>query len=112
MIDAGSIKAILDVYSKHGWTLRRVLLSDALRKSLSPDAGVLFGDLPAKTSSLDALWFSRASKGTMVAWELRHLSNVPYALLEGVDSQDDDDVLEEALAETETRMQNALHQRI
>lgn len=112
MIDAVSIKAILEIYVKHGWALRRVLLSDGLKNNLGGQAAKdLFGDTLVKTSPLDALWFSRPSKGNMVAWELRHLSNVPYALLEGLDAGSNEAAFEETLSQTEAKMQNALRRK-
>jgi hypothetical protein len=111
MIQAEAIKEILGVYAKHGWNLRRVLLSDELKNSLGIPVKELFGDVPLKISPLDALWFSRPSKGAIVAWELRHLSSAPYALLEGVEGGSGESALEKTLAETESRMQNALRRK-
>ena len=81
MIDAASIRDIIEVYTKHGWILRRVLLSVSMRRSLCPDLIDLFGEASLHDSDLDAAWFSRATKDDGTAWEIRHLSTAPFALL-------------------------------
>ena len=82
MIDAAAINEILSLYKKHGWTLRRVLLSEQLRKKLAAAGGDVFGNVEITASSLDAVWFSRTSKPGFEAWEIRHLSPTPFALVE------------------------------
>jgi hypothetical protein len=110
MIGADLISEILSVYRKHGWTLRRVLLSEDLAGGLR-DTEDLFGTVETCTSPLDALWFSRASKGTLEAWELRYLSNTPYALVEVIERDTENDAREEIFAETEKRMLNAVKRK-
>ena len=85
MIDAGSIRELLETYSENGWILRRVLLSAALSKQLGDEKLRLFGDVRIEDSDIDAAWFSRPPKPGGVAWEIRYLSDVPYALLERFD---------------------------
>ena len=88
MIDAGKIGEILQVYTKHGWTLRRVLLSGALKNGLAVPLSSLFHEAPVLESDIDAAWFSRPPRVGGVAWELRHLGDQPYALLEKTDEHD------------------------
>jgi len=42
MINAQTIAEILSLYKKHGWNLRRVLLSDALRVNITDALQDLF----------------------------------------------------------------------
>ena len=107
MIDAGAINSIIMVYVKHGWTLRRVLLSKTLKSSLADSqdfAGAEFID-----ADFDALWFSRIRNERETAWEIRHISNTAYALVAVVDSEQDDEAA--TLAETEQRFAASLANR-
>jgi hypothetical protein len=104
MIKAGQIAEILALYKKHGWTLRRVLLSDALRTGLADSLEQLFGAAEIRPSGIDAAWFSRRSKPEQEAWELRRLSEAPLALMEIFDLEDEDEIREETLAEVESRL--------
>ena len=105
MINRQQIAEILSLYKKHGWNLRRVLLSEPLKESLagSPLAE-LFGAAEIRVSEHDAVWFSRPSRDNQEAWELRRLSESPYALMEMFDEDDDEEIREEALSETEARL--------
>jgi hypothetical protein len=102
-MQAKQIAEILAQYKKHGWILRRVLLSDDLRAHLDNESGELFGDAPIIASPLNAVWFSRCSKNGE-AWELRRLSETPYALFEMFSEEDEEEVREEARREMEARM--------
>lgn len=110
MIDTASIREIIKVYTKHGWSLRRVLLSAELRKSIGADLNALFGDTTLRDSDLDAAWFSRPTKDNGTAWEIRHLSAAPFALLVGVN--DEQAELEDALLDTELRLREAVNKKI
>ena len=88
MIDVAAIREIVAVYLKYGWTLRRVMLSPALKKSFKESPVEIFGDVPVIDSDTDAAWFSRPPVTGGVAWEIRHLTEVPYALLENIDEYD------------------------
>ena len=104
MIGESQIAEILSLYRKHGLILRRVLLSDPLKDHLSAAANGLFGETEIRSSEIDAAWFSRKSKTGEEAWELRRLSETPFALLEIFDEEDDREIREEALAEVESRL--------
>ncbi len=106
MISAEQIAEILALYKKHGWILRRVLLSDALETALSGSLKQLFGAAEIRASEIDAAWFSRGSKAEQEAWELRRLSETPLALMEIFDLEDEDEIREETLAEVESRLKN------
>ncbi|HMS41177.1 MAG TPA: hypothetical protein PKE69_13180 [Pyrinomonadaceae bacterium] len=102
MISGKEIGDILALYAKHGWILRRVLLSDKLRENLTEN---LFGNMEIVSSKLDALWFSRVSNKNE-AWEIRHLSNTPFALVEVFPEGTSDKEREKVLSETQTRLIN------
>jgi hypothetical protein len=104
MIDAGTVSEILKLYQKHGWTLRRVLLSEALRKSFSTATVGLFAGAAVQTAPVDAMWFSRQSKPGLTAWEIRHLSEIPFALVEVIDDSLDPELKDEVFRNTEARM--------
>lgn len=110
MIDTASIREIIKVYTKHGWTLRRVLLSAELRNAIGADLKELFNDATLRDSDLDAAWFSRPTKNDAAAWEIRHLSAAPFALLVGVN--DERTELEDALLDTELRLREAVNKKI
>jgi hypothetical protein len=109
MINAEQITGILSLYKKHGWNLRRVLLCVRSKENLSKDWINLFGDAEIVESKVDAVWFSRPAADGNEAWELRHLSENPYALVEVFDSEDEDEVREEARTEIEARLMTTLN---
>ena len=105
MIRAEQITEIIALYKKHGWNLRRVLLSDALREGLGDDAAsALSGAAEIRASEIDAVWFSRPGRGNQETWELRRLSETPFALMEMFDEDDDEEIREERLAEIESSL--------
>ena len=103
MNNAENIQEILSLYKKHGWNLRRVLLSDGLRVTLTDALQDLFGGAEIVSSKLNAAWFSRVAKHGE-AWELRSLGKQPFALVEVIEENVPDDEREEVLRETESRM--------
>ncbi len=96
MIDTDEIAEILKVYRKHGWVLRRVLLSAQGLKSLGDATEKLFGAVPVTADDFDGVWFSRVSNEGSEAWELRRLTGGPYALVTVID-----DVVDPATREAE-----------
>jgi len=107
MINAAQIGEILTQYKKHGWTLRRVLLCAPTREKLQGSLATLFGDAPVVSFETDAVWFSRASAGGSEAWELRRLSDAPFALVEVFHADDEEEVREDARREMEKRMERS-----
>lgn len=103
MIDRQAIEQILAQYAKHGWKLRRVLLSARLREA-APDAIDLFNGVDLKPSDLDAIWFSRTSRPGKTAWELRHLGETPFALVTSVEDDAGQETANTILEDTELRM--------
>jgi hypothetical protein len=106
MINTGQIAEILSLYQKHGWTLRRVLLSDALKKSLAENLENLFGEIELFPSEIDAVWFSRPARNNLESWELRRLSENPFALYEAVRIDADQKTREEILQNAEANLKN------
>ncbi|MEK7723439.1 MAG: hypothetical protein AAB336_03755 [Acidobacteriota bacterium] len=100
MITAEQIQDILSLYSKYGWTLRRILLTPKLKKHLAD----FTADAEFIESEIDAVWFSRASADDKEAWELRRLSETPYALFETFEEDDEEEVREEIRREMEARL--------
>lgn len=110
MIGREAIEQILAQYAKHGWKLRRVLLSEQSRQT-TPDAADVFEGVEIRQSGLDGLWFSRSSRAGITAWELRHLSATPYALVENLNDSADEPDLELVLKRAETKMIEAIGSR-
>ena len=109
MISVEQILEILSQYKKHGWTLRRVLLSDDLRVRAYNELVTLSAGEAVEfvSSNVEAAWFSRPSKEGE-AWELRHLSTTPFALFEVFDGEDEEETREEARKEMEIRLKNSV----
>jgi len=104
MMTAEQIQAILSLYARHGWKLRRVLLTPALKKTLRDSLAALFDSAEIIESEIDAVWFSRPSDHEREAWELRRLSPTPYALFELFENEDEEEVREEIRHEMESRL--------
>ena len=77
MTDPVTVGEIIAQYVKHGWTVRRALLSNESKSLLAKT----LGDIEIELSDFDALWFSRRSKPESEAWELRRLTGSPFALV-------------------------------
>lgn len=110
MIDASVIREIISVYAKHGWTLRRVLLSTALETALANGLPALFAGAAIQRSEMDAIWVSRERKPDGTAWEIRHLSSAPFALVIVVDEKAGE--FEDMLLDTEGRFRETVGKRI
>ena len=105
MIDPGTLAEIVATYQKHGWILRRVLLSGPAKQALGPT----IGDLPVVDSTIDAAWFSRPPQSGGVAWEIRYLGDEPFALLENIDESSP--TFEDDLSSIEARLFHAVAAR-
>jgi hypothetical protein len=91
-------------YRKHGWQLRRVLLTAATQAALAREATALLGELAPREAVVDALWFSRQSHSNREAWELRLVAEPPYALFLAFGANEAEAQREEARAELEEQM--------
>lgn len=109
MIASNTVGEIIAVYKKHGWLLRRVLLSPGLKAALVDAGERQFGDALIVDEDIDAAWFSRPPIAGGVPWEIRHLSDSPYSLLENVDENDPG--FEDALKAVEDRLRKSIGAR-
>ena len=105
MIDGENIGEIIAVYEKHGWVLRRILLTPALKSRVSGISQFADG-VQVIDAGIDAAWFSRPPQAGGVAWEIRHLGETPYALVENVDEYSPD--FEAALRSVEVRLSESV----
>jgi len=101
---AKTIPEIIATYDRHGWSLRRVLLRPATRATLTLSTQNLFGEAVVQETDFDALWFARASHAMREAWELRLISEQPYALFEAFEADETEEEREQARREMENRM--------
>ena len=107
MIGTDTIIEVLATYKKHGWVLRRVLLSPGLKAQIGDEAETLVPGVEIRNSDLDAAWFSRQSRKDSVAWELRRLGPLPFALVEVVDAEMPAAELENVLSDAEERLRQS-----
>jgi hypothetical protein len=101
------IKEIVNTYQQHGWELRRVLLrpetNTELTAQLASDAFSLQGT-QVEEALVDGMWFSRPSHEQREAWELRLLSENPFALFETFEKDETEKQREEVRREMEARL--------
>lgn len=109
MSDLTAISEIIDQYSRHGWALRRALISSASIAAYGSQLASMHSDLEISESVNEALWFSRRSHPDREAWELRRLSGSPFAMVTNVENSLGDDEREELLTETFRRMFDGSH---
>src|SRR3954463_9297190 len=102
MTDIACVRAVVDLYQKHGWVLRRFVVASELARTLAE----CFSDIPITPSELDAAWFSRPPAPGNITWELRYLGEPPFALLTSVDEADGD--FEDSLTDVELRLIDAV----
>jgi hypothetical protein len=95
---------IVGTYQKHGWKLRRLLLSAKTRSELDAVLNSLPADIQREEASLDALWFSRPSHEEREAWELRLMAENPFALFETFEKDETEEQREEMRRDMEARL--------
>jgi len=101
------INEIVASYTRHGWQLRRALLRPETRSEIDADiaSGLLSLDaVPMREASVDGLWFSRASHEGREAWELRLVSENPFALFETFEADETEEEREDVRREMEARL--------
>ena len=101
------IKEITATYQRHGWKLRRILLSPETRADLK-EPPELFNEAQLADADFDALWFARPSHAGREAWELRLLAEQPYALFEAFEADENEEQREEVRVEMENRMRESV----
>ena len=95
---------ILETYRKHQWVLRRVLLTKESEQSITDQSRALLEGVAIESSTINAVWFSRPSHNEREAWELRLVSEAPYALFETFESNETEAEREDVRREMEARM--------
>lgn len=101
-------------YHKHGWQLARVLMRVETLAELAPSSiaarseALSFENAPVQESSLDAMWFKRASSGEREAWELRLVADTPYALFELFEADEAEEDREDVRREMEAKMRETM----
>lgn len=103
MISVEQIQNILSLYSKYDWKLRRVLLTNELKNSIF-NLEKVFNSAEILESDIDAVWFSRPSGKDNESWELRRLSETPFALIEVFGIEDDEETCEKIRREMEGKL--------
>lgn len=104
MTDEYAVSELISTYKRHGWLLRRVLLTEPDRQN------DLFANAEIVASDIDAVWFSRPPEDGGVAWEIRYLGDVPFALIENIDESGAD--FEASLQNVESRLREAISAKI
>jgi hypothetical protein len=94
----------INTYRKHSWQLKRVLLRTETRGEIAGQEAALFEDAQVREAPFDALWFARASHAGREAWELRLVSEAPYALFETFEADEAEEDREEVRREMEARL--------
>ena len=124
-------RAALALYRRHGWSLARVLMTPPTLAELASSTGAndadakttdanaadanVVGDIDraappafegvaARESDVDAMWLSRPSAGGREAWELRLISEPPYALFELFEPDEAEEDREDVRREMEARL--------
>jgi hypothetical protein len=98
------IQEIFRLYAQHDWKLRRVLLTAGSKENLADSLEKICYPAELIEAEIDAAWFSRPSGKDKEAWELRRLSESPYALFEVFEADDEEEVREEIRHEMEVRL--------
>ena len=101
MSQLGKFEEILAQYRRHGWRLARVLAQPG---TFAAGDDVSFEGAPVTESEVDAMWFSRPSAEGREAWELRLVSETPYALFELFEADEEEEDREDVRREMEARL--------
>jgi hypothetical protein len=94
---------IVSTYQRHGWELKRALLTRETRDEFRADNEML-KEAVVVDSDFDAVWFARPSHENREAWELRLIAEQPYALFEAFEADESEAEREDARTEMENRM--------
>ena len=106
MKKAGLFMEVVATYRKHGWELRGVLLQPATHAELDAEEAGMLKKVSVCEASFDALWFSRPSHNKREAWELRLLTQTPYALFETFEQDETEEERQDVKQEMEARMRD------
>jgi len=97
-------KETIAAYRRHGWQIRRVLMSKSTTDELTASGEHGIEGIVPELTLVDALWFRRPSHEGREAWELRLVGETPYALFEAFEKDCDADFREETLRAIELRL--------
>ncbi|MGI9107535.1 MAG: hypothetical protein ACR2G4_14955 [Pyrinomonadaceae bacterium] len=113
MAQLDQFRTTLAAYHKHGWQLARVLMRAVtlaeLRAATATDGGDEFESISAREAPIDALWFMRPAQGGREAWELRLISESPYALFELFEPDEPEEDREDVRREMEAKMRERMN---
>jgi len=99
------IGEIIAAYRKHEWRLERALLqAETIKELTAPGSDFFEETIAVREAPFDALWFSRPSHAGREAWELRLVSETPYALFETFEADELEEDREEVRREMEARL--------
>jgi hypothetical protein len=100
-------REIIATYRRHGWQLKRVLMSEETQQTFAASADAdVFESIVPQISAIDALWFARASHAGREAWELRFVGETPYALFETFEADETEEAREDVRTEMEARLRD------
>jgi hypothetical protein len=104
---------ILAQYRRHGWRLARVLARPGTFAAAgvegvgtAAEGGASYEGAPVTESEVDAMWFARPSAEGREAWELRLVSETPYALFELFEADEAEEDREDVRREMEARLRD------
>jgi hypothetical protein len=110
MAQLDQFRETFGTYHKYGWRLARVLMCPATLAELrAATGGEEFESTPAREFSLDAMWFTRPAGGGRESWELRLVSETPYALFELFEPDEAEEDREDVRREMEARMRERMN---
>lgn len=82
------------------------MLQSQTRAELDSQSETLFANAEIKDAEVDALWFARNSHEGREAWEIRLISQAPYALFETFEPDEAEEDREELRIEMEARLRD------
>jgi hypothetical protein len=95
----------LATYRQYSWRLARVLMTQGTLAELrDATGGEDFETVAAREFPFDAMWFARPSAGGREAWELRLVSESPYALFELFEPDEAEEDREDVRREMEAKL--------
>jgi hypothetical protein len=110
MAQLDQFRETLATYRTYGWRLARVLMRPTTLAELrAATGGAEFAGTPARECLLDALWFTRPAGEGRESWELRLVSETPYALFELFEPDEAEEDREDVRREMEAKMRERMN---
>ncbi len=104
MTDPSALSSVIAQYHKHGWELKHCIARAASFEKLKAECGEAGHNVPIENGPVDGVWFARRSMPDRISWELRRLTEPPFALLTIMPDTFTDQQKVAALKEIEVRM--------